>query len=368
MSDHEHHEHEHEHGHGQEHAAPEMQDAGTQALAEALRSSFFIVKVVMLLMVVAFVCSGFFTVGASEKAVILRFGKPVGEGDKALLGPGWHWSFPYPIDEIVRIPIAAQQNVQTTVGWYATTPEQELSGEELPSGPTLNPAVDGYLITADHDIVHSRATLYYHVKDPIAYTFGFSNAQVMVVNALNNSLLYAAASFNADDILLDRQTEFKEAVQKRVTDLADQEQLGIMVDGCEVVSIPPRQLTDVFKAVTDARETSANAITAAQSDATNMLLQAGAQAAAMTTRATVDSANYVTLVKADAKRFNDLLPQYRTNAALFAQQQVNLVMAEVLTNVGDKWFIPESGNGKRSELRLQLNPEPPAPPAEGETQ
>lgn len=366
MSDHEHHHHEHEHGH--QHSAPEMQDAGTQALAEALRSSFFIVKLVMALMVIAFFCSGFFTIGASEKAVILRFGKPVGEGDKALLGPGWHWSFPYPIDEIVHIPISAQQSVQTDNGWYFTTPEQELSGEELPAGSSLNPAIDGYFITADHDIVHSRATLYYHVTDPIAYIFGFSNVQATVLNALDNSLLYAAARFNADDILLDRQTEFREAVQKRVTDMADQEHLGIVVDQCEIQSIPPRQLASVFAAVTDARETSANAISAANSDAASMQLAAGAQATAMTTRAAVDSENYVTLVEADAKRFNDLLPQYRTNAALFAQQQVNWAMAQVLTNVGDKWFIPQHTDGKTSELRLQLNPEPPEPSAGGEGQ
>ena len=62
--------------------------AGSQALAEALGSSFAIVKIVMGLMVVAFFCSGFFTVGPSEKAVILRFGKPVGEGQKALLTAG----------------------------------------------------------------------------------------------------------------------------------------------------------------------------------------------------------------------------------------------------------------------------------------
>ncbi len=177
----------HEHDHPEhEPSAPEGQDASTQALAEALRSSFTIVKIVMLLMVLAFIGSGFFTVGASEKAVILRFGNPVGVGDQALLGPGWHWSFPYPIDEVVHIPISAQQSVQSTVGWYFTTPEQELSGEELPSGPSLNPAIDGYLITADRDIVHSRATLYYHVVDPLAYTFDFSNAQVLVQNALNN--------------------------------------------------------------------------------------------------------------------------------------------------------------------------------------
>src|SRR5271154_5711363 len=123
-------EHEHHHGHhhdrGHEHdhdhdPAPETQDAGSQALSEALRSSFAVVKIVMLLMVVAFFGSGFFTVGPSEKAVILRFGKPVGEGENRLLGAGLHWSFPYPIDEVVKIPITEQQVVSSTIGWYNTT-------------------------------------------------------------------------------------------------------------------------------------------------------------------------------------------------------------------------------------------------------
>ena len=38
-------------------------DAGSQALAEALRSSFAIVKVVMVVLVLLFLGSGFFTVG-----------------------------------------------------------------------------------------------------------------------------------------------------------------------------------------------------------------------------------------------------------------------------------------------------------------
>ena len=199
-------EHEHHH-HG--HEAPEAVDAGSQALAEALRSSFAIVKVVMLLMVAAFFGSGFFQVGPSEKAVILRFGKPVGEGGGALLGPGLHWSFPYPIDEVRKIPISEIQTVTSTTGWYFTTPEQELSGEELPASASLNPAIDGYAITADRNIVHMRATLNYHIDDPIAYIFNFASASNSIQNMLNNALLFTAASYNVDDILITKRPSFR---------------------------------------------------------------------------------------------------------------------------------------------------------------
>ena len=82
-------EHEHHH-HAHEPPAPAPvtpDDAGSQALAEALRSSFAIVKFVMVLMVLAFFGSGFFQVGPQEKAVILRFGRPVGEG-QSVARPG----------------------------------------------------------------------------------------------------------------------------------------------------------------------------------------------------------------------------------------------------------------------------------------
>src|ERR1043166_2263930 len=64
------------------------EDAGTQALSDALQRCFAIIKVIMIGLVVVFLFSGFFTVGTQEKAVILRFGIPVGGGDGKLLSPG----------------------------------------------------------------------------------------------------------------------------------------------------------------------------------------------------------------------------------------------------------------------------------------
>jgi membrane protease subunit HflK len=352
-------EHDH-HAHGNS-APVAAEDAGSQALAEALRSSFAIVKIVMVLMVVAFFCSGFFQVGPQEKAVILRFGKPVGEGQKALLTSGLHWSFPYPIDEVVKIPITEIQKVSSTVGWYFTTPEQELSGEELPAGASLNPAIDGYVITADRNIIHTRATLYYHIDDPIRFVFDFESASNTVQNALDNALLFTAAKFNVDDILTRDQSGFREAVQKRVTDLIEQEQVGISIDNCEVQSIPPRQLQAVFAQVTDARENRNKLLNDAHSYENQVLLQSGAQASTITNEAESARARYVESLTAEAKRFSDLLPQYEVNPSLFAQQTLIAAMNGILTNVQDKIFLPQRADGKPRELRLMLNREPPQP-------
>jgi membrane protease subunit HflK len=357
MSD-EHHHHDHAH----EPAAPvTAEDAGSQALAEALGSSFAIVKIVMVLMVLAFFASGFFTVGPQEKAVILRFGKPIGEGSKALLTAGLHWSLPYPIDEVVRIPISEIQKVSSNNGWYMTTPEQELSGEEPPAGPSLNPAIDGYVLTADRNIIHTRATLYYHIDDPIHYVFDFVAASNTVQNALDNALLFTAAKFNVDDILTRDVAGFKDAVQQRVSDLVEQAQLGIVIDQCEVQSIPPRELQNVFSLVTTSRENRNKALLDAHSYENQVLNQSGAQATSVTNAAAAERARYVEAITAEAKRFGDLLPQYRANPDLFVQMTFVSAVEQAFTNVQDKIYLPSRADGKPRELRLMLNREPQQP-------
>jgi len=353
MNEHEHHHHGHE--------APEAVDAGSQALAEALGSSFAIVKIVMVLMVVLFFCSGFFQVGPSEKAVILRFGRPVGEVKSVLLGPGLHWSFPYPIDEVVKIPITEIQKVTSTTGWYFTTPEQELSGEELPGGASLNPAIDGYAITADRNIVHTSATLNYHIDDPIAYIFDFASASNSIQNALNNALLFTAAKFNVDDILTRNVDGFREAVRARVSDLTEQEHLGIVIDNCQVKSVAPRQLQDVFARVTISQQNQSKQIYEANTYRDKKLLDAAAQASATTIQATTASTNYVVAIQAEAKTFTDLLPRFEANRYLFAQQRVVETMAMVLTNVLRAEVLPQRADGKSREVRLMLNDAPPEP-------
>jgi membrane protease subunit HflK len=231
----------------------------------------------------------------------------------------------------------------------------------MPAGASLNPAIDGYVITADRNIVHTRATLYYHIDQPINFVFGFTNAAVTVQNALDNALLYTAAKFNVDDILTRDVAGFKEAVQQRVSDLAEQEHLGIVIDQCEVQSIPPRQLQPVFAEVTTAREKRNQALNEANSYTNRVFNESGAQATSITNTAAVASANYVKSITSEAKRFSDLLPQYQTNSSLFVQQTFVQAMGQAFTNVQDKFYLPQRADGKPRELRLQLNREPPQP-------
>jgi modulator of FtsH protease HflK len=330
-------------------------DSSSQALSDALRSSFAIVRVLMIGLVLVFLGSGFFTVGPQEKAVILRFGRPVGEGEKMLLGPGPHWAFPYPIDEVVKIPMSVMQSVRSTVGWYATTPAMEAAGTEPPPGLSLNPERDGYLLTGDANIIHVRGNLAYRIKEPVLqYAFGFSNASNVVQNAFNSAMVFAGSRYRVDDVLQHDFAGFRELLQRRMTQLIDQQQLGIIVDQIDLQAIPPRQLKERFNAVGEAQAKSDKLINEARNYESQAINNARAEAAARKAVAEGDRARLVASVAAEAERFNHLLPQYRANPELFMRQYQSETVNRVMTNAQEKWIVPP-GQVKR----YQLDREPP---------
>ncbi len=144
---------------------PAADDPGAQALSEALRSSFFIVQIIMVLLVIVFLGSGFFTVKEQNKAIKLRLGKPVGEGEGILIGPGLHAAFPRPIDEVTNIPFSSLQHADSSVGWYLN-PEQRAKNlpDPLPAQTSLDPASTvSYMLTADTNIIHLAATATYRI-------------------------------------------------------------------------------------------------------------------------------------------------------------------------------------------------------------
>lgn len=354
-------------------APPTPLDAGSQALAEALHSSFAIVRFLMVVLVVVFLASGFFSVGPQERGLILRLGKPVGEGEAALLGPGLHWSFPYPIDEVIRVPITEIQTLRSTIGWYAVTPEQEAAGTEPPVDPRtpLIPGVDGYLLTADGNIIHSRAVLRYRFEDPLRCIFGFSGGAPgrfdlagvsnAVLNTLNQALLHAAARFTVDDILTRNVLGFQEEVLRRFLALAEERNLGIAVEQLQVESRPPRQLKQAFDQVVQAALRRSQVLNEALSYANQTTNRAASEAAALVSRAQAERTRYLETLAAEARRFEGLLAQFERNPDLYMQQRVAETMARVLTNVQDKFFVPERADGRTRELRLLLNREPPRP-------
>ena len=150
-------------------------DAANKSLADALALSFLVLRWVFVLLLVVFLFSGVFTVSQNEVAIRTSFGRIVGtEGSEVLTadgGPYFRW--PRPIGEVIKVPTA-----ERTVELYddfvfaiRNRADESKRLSELTAGATLDPAVDGFLVTGDRNIVHARYEVRYVVQPGDAADF-----------------------------------------------------------------------------------------------------------------------------------------------------------------------------------------------------
>jgi membrane protease subunit HflK len=337
------------------------EDAGSQALSEALRSSFVIVKVIMILLVVVFFASGVFTVPSQERAIVLRFGRPVGGAEEEqLLNPGLHWSFPYPIDEIVRIPISTIQTVTSTTGWYYVAPGEEDKPDSEAQTASLNPASDGYTLTGDGNIIHVRAVLRYRINDPLKYTLNFVNASNVLQNALDNALIHASAEFSVDQVLYSDKQAFKERILQRVRQLVDQQTLGVNIDTADIPrQIPPRQgpVKNAFTAVALADFKRQQTLDEARTYYNSNVLTAESEAAVILNNAETEKAQLLQAIASEARYFTNQLPYYRSDPELFQARLQTETIGRTLTNAEYKVLRVDGRT-----MRVLVNREAEKPP------
>lgn len=340
---------------------PQVEDAGAQALADALSSSFRIVKLLMVILVIAFLASGIFTVNPNEVAVLLRFGKPAVGDTGELLRPGLHWAFPYPIDEIVRIPLGQSRTVVSTTSWYATTPELEAAGQPPPAMPYLRPGVDGYTLTSDNAIIHVRATLKYRLQERgvLGFTFNYADPDAILKDILDNALYYASANFTADEAIFAEKERFTALVRDRINQGLQELGLGVTIETLDVQTSAPIEVRTAFDEVLNAQQTYGTRISEAEAYARGATNTAFGQASVIEADGLTRSNQLVQIAAAEARSFSDQLPHFQTNPQLFKQRLLTETMRQVLTNAQDKFFVPARQDGQPRELRIQLNREPP---------
>ncbi len=328
------------------------------ALSEALRSSFVIVRLLLAGLMVYFVGSGIFTVNSQERAIVLRFGQPVRHAGQIELGPGLHWAFPYPVDEVIKMPVAQLQTVQSSVGWYAVTPEMEAQGIVPDAGMSLNPASEGYAITGDGNIIHTRALVRYRITEPLKFFLEHRSGAQVMTNLIDSSITYASARYGVDSALRLDVAGFKEVVLRRINELVTAHDLGVTIEPSDVVTLAPRQVKAEFDAVLSAEVERSKSISEAQSYANRVVNEARGEATARVNTGETDRNRLVQAVASEARKFNDLLPEYRKDPGFFRDRLQIETLRRILTNAQDKFYLPlEAGD----ELRLQLNREPVKP-------
>ncbi|MCE5186177.1 MAG: hypothetical protein LLF76_08650 [Planctomycetaceae bacterium] len=403
-----------DHGPQQERSLQDQLDAAGQSLTRALQVSFTILKLIMIVLLVLFLFSGIFQVQQDEEALVLFFGKITGPADNPVLKPGFHFAFPEPINEIIRIPVTREQSLSIDKFWYFESEQEKLTPRPASqvTGP-LDPLMDGYTLTrndkveglsgTDYNIVHSKWIVNYKIGSPQLF---FENVY-MPDRKPGQDMLEAAAptlepmleSLASDAIVstmvqysIDEAIRSKEGigvdVQQVLQQKLDEMQSGIYVSGVRTSRIVwPRQVEDAFQASTKASQESeqiridawsykeklltdtagpgAEAILdkLKQSDLSPeeqelLVAQLSGQVQSKISKARADRTTVVNNARANAEYLQKLLPEYRNRPQLVLQNIYQDAVEEVLANAEEKMIIQPTADGQRRELRVMLSRDP----------
>ena len=391
-------------------------DAAGQSLTSALRVSFIILKVIMVLLVFLFAVSGVFRVGPDEQALVLQFGQFRGEGEDRVLGPGLKFAFPEPISEVIRIPVQKVQTLEVESFWYFETEQEKLNrsaSQTIPVSGPLNPLRDGYSLTrndtetglagTDYNIVHSRWTVTYRIKSPVDFFESvyirprnpgedFLEAAAETVKPLLNSLASNAivatmVGYSIDDAVRSV-AGIGADVQKTLQRKLDEIGSGLVIDAVRANRIVwPRQVDEAFQASNRARQESAQMEIDASSFRDKTLTDTGgpnaerileelrqpglsqqqqeekvAQLAGQVQTVISEARAYRTRVveeaKANAEYLKNLLPEYQKRPELVLQKLYQDAMQEVLAGAEEKILIQPALDGKGREIRVLINRDP----------
>lgn len=332
---------------------PPIADSGNQALTEALRLSFRMLRWIMILLALGYLASGVFVVQQHERALVLLFGKPAGLGADRVKEPGVHWTWPRPFSEVLKLPAERVQSLTTRTFWYAReTGFQDNAGP----GDTLRPDVDGYLLTGDANLLHSRWAVRHTIADPLAWRFGFADIDAVLQDELDRAVVRVTARHAVDRALRTDLEAYRDAVDAELRDRVAALGLGVRIQGVDLLGItPPQQVAEAFDAVTRAAQERAQAISDARAYAVRTVNEAQGSAARIRAEGASARQNRIADVKAQADAFARIQAKWAQNPAVVARTLLQDGVRRALAHVEAKYVV-YAGDGSQ-EIRLQLGPE-----------
>lgn len=328
-------------------------DTGAQALTDALRLSFRVLRGLMGLLAIAYLASGIFVVQQHERALVLHFGKVTGLGADRIKEPGLHWTWPRPFSEIVRVSTERVLTLDSRSFWYGRDADfQDNAGP----GETLRPDADGYVVTGDANLLHSRWALRFTVADPYAYRFRFADPDLVLRDELDRAVVQVSARFAVDRALRTDLETYRDEVDRELKARVENLGLGIRVQGVDVLAIaPPRQVAASFDAVTQSAQERAQFISDARAYAVRAINEAAGDASRLRAEGESARRNRVSETKARADAFASLYPKWHANPDVIARTLLQDGIRRALANVEQKYVV--HGRSEGQEIRLHLGPE-----------
>ncbi|MDD7985756.1 protease modulator HflK [Lentisphaera marina] len=316
---------------------------GLSSLQDALKTTFIFIRITMFLLVIGFIFSGVESIDKNEKAVVLQFGKLKSTTEN---NSSFVFAWPYPFDSVIKIKTSSSRSIKSNT----FSPEINEADKIIQSTPNkaLIPGKDGYLLTADMNILHCESTLRYTINDLPKYLFDNEDLEKLLHQLLDNALLKTVSVRNITEAR--KQKDLSQStlslINKRITEM----HLGIEILSLELKPSFPLQIRKETNALSQASNQASKLINEAETYASQTINQGESQAANIVSKADIDTTGLEARSDALLKTFLELKSLYDKAPEMTRELLLREKIASIMPDLEAVYFT----NPNDTELRLSM--------------
>lgn len=293
----------------------------------------FIIGGIIIIALIYIGSSSFYTVQEREKAVVYTFGKITQEQ-----GSGLHFKLPSPIQTVKVVPAELTQTI--TIGYRQTDSGDQVIEEEA------------MMITGDENIVAADAVITWKISNTKNFLTNIEKPETFLRNAAIASIRAVIGSQKLDYVITDGKTEIQELARVQLVQLMDHYETGIQIIDLKFQDIEPPdgEVSDAFRAVTNAREQKNTKINNATKYENERIPKARGEAQALIEQAEAEKASRILNAQGDVAKFNAIYKEYANNKDITETRLIIETLEKILPNA--KIYITNSNSDTVNYLPL----------------
>jgi membrane protease subunit HflK len=268
--------------------------------------------------------SGFFIVQEGQQAVVTSFGKY-----SKTVDAGFQWRLPYPFQANETVPVTQLRSVE--VGRNSVVQATGLR--------------DSSMLTQDENIVDIRFSVQYRLKDARDYLFENRGPDEAVVQAAESAVREIVGKSGMDSVLYEQRDAIAAELMKSVQAQLDRLKAGILVANVNVQSVQaPEQVQAAFDDAVKAGADRERLKNEGQAYANDVIPKAQGTAARLREEAEAYKARVIAQAEGDSQRFKSVYAEYQKAPAVTRDRLYIDTMQQIYANVSK--VMVDSRNGQ----------------------
>ncbi len=286
-------------------------------------------KVILGLLVLIIVVTGFYSIGADEVGVILRFGKYVRSTD-----PGLHFKVPFGIESVKKVKVKKVF-------------KEEFGFRTVKAGIKTQYSSKSYLeesimLTGDLNVAEVEWSVQYKVKDPYNFLFKIKDPEE-TLRAMSESVLRKiVGDRDVTDILTLGRIEIAKDAEIGLQELLDNFESGIQIVTVQLQNVnPPDPVRPAFNEVNRAKQDKETMINEAWEDYNKRIPRARGEAEQVIAQAEGYALKRVNQALGDVSLFNQIYKEYRLAPDVTRRRLYLETLGEVLPKMEEIYIVDE---------------------------